>query len=87
MKHYWMTFCNDGVELFGTECATRAEAIKELKEAYRFDVEEMGHDPGFDYYIEEFSETDDEIRILDTQFFRLRMGKRGGVYCERTRAI
>lgn len=87
MKHYWKAFCNDGVELTGEERDTRSEAINDIKEAYRFDFAEIGHDPGFDYYIEEYIETDDTIYLCDMQFFKLSMGKRGGVKCERIREI
>lgn len=87
MKHYWMAFCNDGLELTGIERSTRAEAINDCKEAFKFDYGELGHDPGFDYYIEEYHETDDTTYVENVQFFKMTMGKRGGVHCERTRAI
>ena len=85
MKHYYMTFCNDGVELFGTECKTRKEAIAELKEAYRFDCGECEYDPcDFnEYYIEERWETDDELIVGESEYYKLTMGKRGGVTCKR----
>jgi hypothetical protein len=82
-----MAFCNDGVEMTGIERETRAEAINDLKEGFRFDFCELGHDPGFDYYIEKYTEIDDTLYVRDMQYFKLSMGKRGGVKCERTKAI
>lgn len=87
MRTFWMAFCNDGVELTGIERDTRAEAIKDCKEAFRFDFAECGGDPEFDYYIEKYCETDDETRVLDMEFFAMSMGKRGGVTAKKTRAI
>lgn len=87
MRTYWMAFCNDGVELSGIERSNRAEAIQDCKEAFKFDCEECGHDPGFDYYIEKYTETDDTIYVHDMQYFKMTIGKRGGVKAERTMAI
>ena len=87
MRHYWMAFCNDGLELTGIERSTKAEAIKDCKEAFRFDCEELGHDPGFDYYIEECWDSDDETIVGPSEYYKLTMGPRGGVKCQRTRAI
>lgn len=88
MKHYWMAFQNDGIELFGVERYTRQEAIKDIKEAYKADYWEFGgEDPGFDYYIEEYWETESEIMCGGPEFYKPTMGKRGGVKCDRTRAI
>lgn len=84
---FWMAFCNDGVELFGIERNTRAEAINDCKEAFRFDFAECGHDPGFDYYIEKYTETEDALYVHDMQYFKMTMGKRGGVKAEITKAI
>lgn len=85
MNHYYKTCCNDGVELFGTECRTRADAIEELKKAYRFDFAECECDPGEwnEYYIEECWETDSELRVSEPQYYKMAMGKRGGVTCKR----
>ena len=83
MKHYYMTYCNDGVPLFDTECSTRKAAIEELKKAFRFDFDECGHDPGFDYYIEEVWESPSQICVSPNQYYKLTMGKRGGITCKR----
>lgn len=87
MRTFWMAFCNDGVELSGIERDTRADAIKDCKEAFRFDFAECGHDPEFDYYIEKYHETDDELIVCNMEFFKMSMGKRGGVTAQKTRAI
>lgn len=87
MKHYWMAFCNDGVELFGEKRATREEAIEDCKKAFRFDFEECGHDPGLDYYIEEYMETENETFVRPAQYFKMTMGPRGGVRCKRIKNV
>ena len=88
MKHFWMTFCNDRVELFGTECQTRAEAINELKEAFRFDYSESPSAAEYnDYYIEEYFESPSIITIGKTEFFKMTIGPRGGVRAQKTKAI
>lgn len=88
MKTYWIAFCNDGVPLFDIERDTRAEAINDLKQAYRFDYGEAGEAANYnDYYIEKYVETDDTLYVRDMQYFKLSMGKRGGVKCEQTKAI
>lgn len=88
MRHFWMAFINDGVEATGIERSTRAAAIKDLKEAFRFDcAESESGDPGFDYYIEEYWETDDETIVGPSEYYKMALGARGGVKCERTMAI
>lgn len=88
MRTYWMAFCNDGVPLFDIERETRAEAIEDLKRAYRFDYGEAGEAANYnDYYIEKYTETGDTVYVQDMQFFKMTMGKRGGVKAEHTRAI
>lgn len=88
MRTYWMAFCNDGVELFGIERSTRAEAINDLKEAFRFDYAESPEGVAYnDYYIEEYHESPSLIVIGKREYFKMTMGKRGGVRCEKTRAI
>lgn len=80
MKHFWMTFVNDHVELFGTECPTRAAAIKELKEAYRFDHNESPEGVKYNsYFIEEYFVSPSLITIGKSECFEMSMGKRGGV--------
>ena len=87
MKHYWMTYCNDGVELFNTECPTRAAAIDELKTAFRFDSEESPVAAAYnDYYIEQYIETESEIITVNTEHFKLTIGKRGGIRCVKVSA-
>lgn len=87
-RTYWMALCNDGVELSGIERSTRAEAINDLKEAYRFDHDESPEGVAYnDYYIEKFTETDDECICHGPEHFKMTVGKRGGVRCEKTRAI
>lgn len=83
MKHYYMTFCNDDVELFGTECRSRADAIKELKEAFRADCAELEGENPFDYYIKEYWETETTCYCSDQVNYSLTLGKRGGVTCKR----
>lgn len=88
MRVYWMAFCNDGVPLFDIERATRAEAIKDLKEAFRFDCGESETAAAYnDYYIEKFTETDDECICQCTEYFKMTIGPRGGVRVERTTAV
>ena len=88
MKHFWMTFVNDGVELFGTECQTRAAAIKELKDGFRFDYEMSPSVADCnDYYIEEYWESPSIINIGKREYFKMTMGKRGGVKAVKTAAI
>lgn len=85
-RTYWLAFCNDGVPLFDIERETRAEAINDLKEAYRFDYGEAGEGANYnDYYIEKYTETDDSVYVCDAQYFKMTMGKRGGVKAERIR--
>lgn len=87
-KHYWMTFCNDRVELFGTECQTRTEAINELKKAFLFD---HGESPSAathnDYFIEEYFESPNLIVVGKTEYFKMTIGPRGGVRAQKTREI
>ena len=88
MNTYWMAFCNDGVPLFDIERDTRAEAINDLKRAYRFDFDEAGEAADYnDYYIEKFTENDGDCICYGPEYFKMTMGKRGGVKAERTRAI
>lgn len=64
MKHFWMAFVNDHVELFGTKCQTRAEAIDELKKAFLFDHNESKEAvPCNNYFIEEYFETKTSSRL------------------------
>lgn len=85
---FWMAFCNDGVPLFDIERASRAEAIKDLKEAFRADCGESEEAAAYnDYYIEKYTETDDEVICHGPVLFKMSMGPRGGVRCEETRAI
>ena len=79
MKHYWMAFCNDGVELTGLERENKEDAIKDCKECFRFDYAECGEAPDFDYYIEEYYESDTEIIVGWKQAIYMTMGVRGGV--------
>lgn len=81
MKNFWMTFVNDGVELFGTHCQTRDAALEELKKAYRFDHDESPNGVMYnDYYIEEYFEGSfGEIYVGKEEHFRMSIGKRGGV--------
>lgn len=81
MEHYFMTFQNDGMEIYGTKCPTLRAAIKELKEAYRADFEECEGEPGHDYYVQEFYETDDTLQYGIRIDYDLSMGPRGGVRC------
>lgn len=87
MRVYWMAFCNDGVPLFDVERATRAEAIKDLKEAFRFDCDEFETTAYNDYYIEKFTETDDECICHGSEYFKMTRGPRGGIRAERMRAV
>lgn len=88
MRTYWMAFCNDGVSLFESERATRAEALKDLKDAYRADCRESEEAAAYnDYYIEKFTETDEDVIAHGPEFYNLTMGPRGGVRCERIMAI
>jgi len=85
MRHYWMAYCNDGVELSGIERETRSDAINDCKQAFRFDFAECGENPGFEYYIEECHEMEDEILIVREEYFKMTMGPRGGVKCQKIR--
>lgn len=88
MRHFWMAFVNDGVEATGIEQPTRAAAIKDLKEAFRADCAESEcGDPGFDYYIEEYWDSDTETIVGPSEYYKMTLGPRGGVKCRRTRAI
>lgn len=79
MKHYWMAYCNDGLEITGKEQTTKMDAIKECKEAFKFDYEECGHAPGIDYYIQEFYESDTEFAYGIKLNVMMTLGKRGAV--------
>lgn len=83
MRKYWMAFCNDGDAITGIERATKAEAINDCKEAFRFDYGQCGHDPGNDYYIEQFEELEGFSTTVDMHLLKMTMGKNGGVHCER----
>lgn len=86
MRHFWMAFINDGVEATGIERPTRAAAVNDLKDAYRFDCEESeSGDPGFDYYIEEVWETDTETIVGPSEYYKMALGPRGGVKCRRVK--
>lgn len=88
MKHYWMTFVNDGVELFGTECQTRKEAIDELKKGFKFDYEMSPTVAEYnDYYIEQYVETEEEVITVNREYFKMTVGKRGAVKAVKTMAI
>lgn len=80
MEHFWIAFVNDHVELFGTKCQTRADAIDELKKAFLFDHNESKEAvPCNNYFIEEYFESQDLITIGKAEYFRMTIGKRGGV--------
>lgn len=83
VKHYYMTFVNDDLVLCGTQCPTVSAAIQELKESYRADFEDCDGEPGNDYYITEFYETETAVFVSNPMYYELCMGPRGGVHCKR----
>lgn len=88
MKTYWMAFCNDGISLYDIERSTRAEAVKDLKEAYRFDSDENPDGVAYnDYYIEKYVETESEVYCHGPEYYRMTRGPRGGVKAARIKAI
>lgn len=76
MRKFWIAFCNDGVTLTGIERATKAEAIKDCKEAFK-------NDPSGDYYIEQYEELEGLSIVTDMHLLKMTMGKNGSVHCER----
>lgn len=88
MRTYWVAYCNDGVPLFDVERFTRAEAIKDLKNAYRFDYEESEVAADYnDYYIEKFTENDYECICHGEEHFKMTIGPRGGVNAKKIKQI
>lgn len=78
-----MAFRNDGEAITGIERATKAQAMNDCKEAFRSDYEQCGHDPGNDYYIEQYEDLEGIAAIIDLHLLKMTIGKNGGVRCER----
>lgn len=83
MRKYWMAFCNDGDAITGIEHPSKALAINDCKQAFKFDYAQCGHDTGNEYYIQQFEELEGLSAVVDIQILKMTLGKKGSVHCER----